>query len=277
MWILLGWGLRRGALKDCGPWIALTVTGVVLSLGSYFQWSYESTGIPLPYLLFKKLPLLGVFRGPSRMILLATVGWSVLVAVSFAEIRRSIKGRRLPMGLLGLLLCIYSWEMGLGSIGGWATPVRSGGVYERLSEDKTSAAVLELPVGITGAGDVTVNAQEFMLHQPLHGKPLVVGRPTRQSRRSLHFCENTDVVYELTHPHVLAGLYERKDLRGRLAQLKRTGREVLREHKIRYVLFHENDSFFSARIMKRYSRFLDDVLGPAQMRDDTGLRMYRIY
>jgi hypothetical protein len=167
--------------------------------------------------------------------------------------------------------------MGVASAAKVATPLDRGPIYAALRADVSDGAVLELPAAIGRNGEVTLNVQEFMLHQPLHEKPLVVGRPPRHRRASVAFCEETDVVYELTHPWTLGPLAADPTLKARRRWLVAQGRSILTSHRIRYIVFHANDDFFPLSERQAYARFLNDALGRPAIVQPNGTVLFRIF
>ena len=208
-----------------------------------------NTKIPLPYWILANLPIFDNFRAPSRFILLAWTGAAVLAAVSLKALLSSIKVKSTRIFLFIIVILGYSWEMGLGSINGWTTPLNDGKAYQFLKTDPGQGGVLEVPVAVNKQGDISINAQAFMLHQPIHEKPLVLGRPPRQTKRSLEFIESTDFVYELTHPAAIRSLYSDPKLKARRDLLIREGRQRLQKNKIDFVLLHTRNRFFSKEII----------------------------
>jgi hypothetical protein len=274
---LLGIGMASRAYTKQRAWVILIVTGIILSLGPHLQIAYRETGVPLPYLIFQKIPFLNMYRSPSRMILLTSTGLAVLTALAFQRICGLIKRDAWKYVLLFLLVGAYSWEMGLYAIGKNFTPLDVGPAYQQLAQDNGPGAVLELPVAINSQGEVSINAQLYMLTQPLHGKPLVAARPSRHTWDSLAFCENTDFVYELTHPSSIQALRSDPRLRDRLATLAKEGTSVLAKNHIQYVVFHNEDNFFSDRVKTDYRWFLETVLGPPTIKDENGVELFRVF
>jgi len=273
--LFLGW--RRKLFKGQGIWVGLLVAGFLLSLGPFLNIAFQETSIPLPYLIFDRFPILGAFRTPSRFILLWWVGASVLAAIAMKDLLNRIPKKGLKIAFsLGLFL-IFGWEMGLSKIGNWFMVIEGGEAYEILKRDKSSFGVLEVPVAVGKRGDISINAQTFMLHQPLHGKPLIVARPPRHTKKSLSFCEETDVVYELTHPHAIRKIYSDPRLKDRLDFLRGNGKAILEKNKVKYILFHTRDRFFNQRVHEDYFEFISDVLGEPLLKDKFGIHIYKVY
>ncbi len=266
-------GIRLKSFRNQGCWIVLGMVGLVMSLGPDLQFSYSQSGFPLPYIAFSKLPVFEMFRVPSRMILLTWLGVSVLSGVVFSRIDSLLKRSWTKLILLVVIIGAFSWEMGVMATGDMFATVHNGLIYQRLKSDPVPGAVLELPVAINRSTGVSLNAEKFMLYQPLHNRPLVVGRPARYSEASLSFCNGTDFVYELTHPITISQLYSMTD---RFQQLKSTGRDILKENGIRFVLFHRKDRFFSDKTNSLYERLLVDVLGPPVLIDENDMALFEL-
>jgi hypothetical protein len=223
------------------------------------------------------LPFLSAFRAPARMILFAFVGLAVLLALSFRRLAQPDFHVAVKYIFAVAFLCFFSWEMALWSIGRWTTNLDTGGVYAALKQNSDGAAVLELPLAIKKTGDISINVQAHMLYQPAHGHPLVVGRPSRHTQACLNLCENTDYLYELTHPQAILELYSNPLLAGRLRVLLRDGRSILRKNGIGYVVFHGDDQFFTEDLKSNVKRFLLESLGPEDVRDGKSRLLFKIY
>lgn len=274
--ILLALGLRRGNSRAWKPWAGLFAGGAILSMGPFLQWSYRETAVVLPYAAFKVIPFLGLLREPARLIVLSSLALSVLAAIAFLELSGRLRRDWMRTGLLAAFAAAYAWEMGLSSVGGAYSRLNREGAHAVLAGEGLPGAVLELPAAIF-KGDVTINVQEYMLYQPLHRRPLVLGRPPRHTRESLAFCETTDFVYELTHPRVLPALYASPALKPRLEALRRTGPGILKRHSIRYVLFHSRDGFFPEAEKNGALRLLTDALGGPALVDGDGVMLFKAY
>jgi hypothetical protein len=269
-------GARKGAFKFHRAWIGLSLVGILLALGPRLEIFFVPTALPLPYRVFEKLPFFGLFRSPARMILLTWTGVSVLAALSFEALGRLLPNSTLRRAALLAVLFSFSWEMGLSAIGKIATPLREGGVYLFLQNERSDGGLLELPAAVNGEGDISLNVQEHMLVQPLHGWPLVVGRPSRHTRESLHALLNGEFLYELVHPHTLRQLYQDPALRTRLTDLQKRGPSLLEKLHIQYVIFHSEDAFFSMEIKNHLESFLNGSLGRPIVVDPDGRRLYKV-
>jgi hypothetical protein len=116
-----------------------------------------------------------------------------------------------------------------------------------------------------------------MLYQPVHGRPLVLGRPSRHTVESLSFCQNQDFVFELTHPWVISSLYSDPKFLERLKNIQCHGREILEKNRIRHVIFHLDDRLFNSKVKEGYLRLLQDVLGPPASQEGNALVVFEVY
>lgn len=274
---LLAWGARRNAFKGQGAWTALGVGSLVLSLGPRLELAYAPTWVPLPYAVFKALPLAASLRAPARLVMLAWLAAAVLAAFAFRALWDALADRPRPRAALAAALAAaFAWELALPQAGTWWTELPAGGAYEALRRDARPGAVLELPAAVGAAGDVSVNVQPAMLAQPLHGRALVLGRPPRHTWDALKTCLNTDVLYEATHPAVLRALTTGPALKGRLETLRRGGREALRRAGVGFILLKPRDPLFSAEVVADTRRLLDAVLGGPELVDADGVAVYAV-
>lgn len=271
-WTLLG--LKLEGVKKLKSWWVLMGTGIILSLGPYVSFNYQPTSLPLPYLLFQSVPGLDLFRAPARMILLTWLGLGILTAANFSNIKKLIHSEWKMNALLVAFLGIFGWEMGLHALGHQFDPLLIGEAYKTVKNSPTTGAILELPVSFKRNGEVSQTAEEFMLYQPFHRRPLVVGRPARYTKSSLSFINQTDVVYELTHPLTIKALYEKPALKQRLDYLKQCGRDHLAKQNIDAVLFHNKNKYFSPEIMGLIKTFLQDIFGPPDLTDEYGRSLF---
>ncbi len=272
---LLAVGWKRGALRRRGPWLGLAAAGAVLALGPRLQWAYAGGRLPLPYALLELAGPLRAFRAPARMIVLSWVGLCALAGCSFAAWTRDWKpGTRAACAAAVLLS--FSWEMGLSVLGRQCAAAEPSGVFARLRQDPAPGAVLELPVSISGSGEVSVNSEAFMLREPLYGRPLVVGRPVRYTDDSLDFCMTKPLAFELTHPPALEALYAAKPSPARLRALARAGRAAFAKAGVRFVLLHTRDGFISALDRRLDSELLRASLGAPVEADPDGSLLFEV-
>ena len=104
------------------------VVAFVLALGPYLQVdginsSTTAHPIPLPYLLFHRLPFMNILRIPSRFVAMVMLGLAVLAGLGVAAlsqhsllIRRFPRSRNALVGVLALLILVEYWPGSLGTL-----------------------------------------------------------------------------------------------------------------------------------------------------------------
>jgi hypothetical protein len=166
-------------------WSVLATGALVMALGPELRINENTnTGLPLPYALFRLLPLVSITRNPSRFIILAMLGIAVLSAFALDWLgtatylnrpfnrmnpqRRWRLVRSLLAGLTVSLLIMESW-----------TPlplfeVKSNPFLEKLATEPGHSYLLELPITRHYNHD-----QVRMFNQIAHGQPIVGGYLSR--------------------------------------------------------------------------------------------------
>ncbi|MCG3205129.1 MAG: hypothetical protein KCHDKBKB_01847 [Elusimicrobia bacterium] len=262
LWGLVIWGWKKKVYTWTSPWLWLCLCGLVLAMGPLLNIAYQPTQIPLPFALFQMIPFSNIFRSPARLVHISWLGIAVLAGMSFSCVANSyFKTRTGQSVFCFIFLMIYSWEMGLHRVGNIYTTLLENSSVEYLKNDPNAGAVLDLPAMILKSGDISLNVQRAMLYQPLHGRPLVVGRGSRHTQTSLSFCENTEVIYELTHPFVLVELYRQTMLENHRKKLIDQARSIFLENNIRYIILRKDDQTFGVEVLALYEKFLRESLG----------------
>jgi len=272
---LVLYGLWRGLHKKdiFAFWLWVLGFSAVLTLGPWLKLSPEGqTWIPLPYLLLKSLPVVSEFRTSSRILMTVTLASSALVALSLSELFRD-RTRAWRLGAGAVLLAAVFFEFDLAVIGKRYVSSVPSPVYEAIRRDPGQAAVLELPAAYDPDGNLLVRMQQYMLLQPYHRHPLVLGYPSRYLLSSLEFTEKTEAVYELTHPWVLARLNSKPELKARRAWLAAHSARLLREAGIKFVVYHpERD--LGEQLHRDLEKWLPETLGRPLLKDEAGVQLF---
>ncbi len=178
-------------------WIITAIVASVISLGPELKLTQtaddQTTGIPMPYALFYKLPVLSIGRDPGRFYLLAMLGFGLLLAYGLRELLAGVERWGSGVGgwgsevvrspLVGILLVIIVLTVTLGGFvvkagEAQANPPDWPAFYYELAKDKESYAILELPLFTEkGRGEDTYEA-----YQSIHGKPRFGGRLARDHK-----------------------------------------------------------------------------------------------
>jgi hypothetical protein len=162
----------------------LTAGGVffVLSLGNTLKVGGWQTGIPLPFALFDKLPVLHHLRAPSRFSIMLMLCLGVLLAVSWTALTERISRSSARIGWTAVASAALVAEY-------LAVPIPlfqagTAPIYDRIAGEPGDFTVVEIP-GVEQVGG------HLMYHQTVHGKRIFIGTVARAPR------EKTDYFFGL--------------------------------------------------------------------------------
>lgn len=142
-------GLFERAFVGRGWWLAVTLAGLVLSLGPILHVAGDPITDLTPYRLLAQLPLFGLMRLPHRWLLVASLGLAVLAA-------RGARGA--PWLAAGLIVLETLW---FGAPAETPVPL--------LPSTELAGPVLDLPPRTMGTGDAR---GLYLLWQRTHGRPV---------------------------------------------------------------------------------------------------------
>jgi hypothetical protein len=154
-------------------WLVVAVAFVVLALGPHLLIGGKDTGIPMPYLLLNKIPLLGAARVPMRLIVIVSLAMSVLAAyglVALWEMVRATSARASLFAIVGLLVVLEFFAIPRTLITPTVHPF-----FESIAAngaDGAHEAVLELPV--------VPRTAPSMLNQTVHQHPIMSAYTARK-------------------------------------------------------------------------------------------------
>jgi len=154
--LLAVWGLVR---RRDWLWGAMALVGLVLCLGPELQVAGRLTGIPLPYALWARLPLMGWGRTPERFGQLSMFAMALLAAQGLESVRLS----RVATGALLALVAVDLLVL-------WPFPAGTESPPSFLQAWRgASRAVLSMPIKKRQIGNLA------MYYQTEHGLPIVGG------------------------------------------------------------------------------------------------------
>ena len=204
--VLLGWmslalamyGVVRGLDFWMKCFAAMLAAFAVLSLGEGLRLPGGAEPvIPLPFLLWRKLPLLGIMRGSLYFGLMVQVCVAILAGHGVKRLWERLDGwqpRQVPrvqlalgIGLLALILA-ETLQAPLAPV-----PVRFHPVYEAIQYDGKEGVILDAPIGYTRES-TPHHAGWSMYLQTLHNKPLVGGYTQFDGRQRLAFLDQNPVL-----------------------------------------------------------------------------------
>lgn len=173
VWLLLtrtSWIRHRAS----GLWMAVAALFLVWSLGPYLTVLGFNTGLPLPGILLRYVPVVANARIPGRAIVMVYLSLSMLLAIATASGRFAARPSTIWLLCLAML-CDFA-----------AAPVPLFAldrpeVYRDLAS-LPRGAVMELPFGVRdGFGETGALDARTLFYQSIHGNPIVGGFVARLS------------------------------------------------------------------------------------------------
>lgn len=167
--LLASYALFKAKFKHKGFFITMSLTGILLALGSYPHiFEKPVPFIPLPYHFIEHIPIINAARTPARFAFLIYFGMSILVGFgSQALIDKAKQNGRLyikraiPMGVIVVL--IADFFMAPFPTSTFAAPA----FYNKIREEPSNYGIMNLPLG---SGE-----RRFMALQIVHQKPICGG------------------------------------------------------------------------------------------------------
>jgi hypothetical protein len=183
-WVCLGVVILAGLWRS--RWFYLAVGATIMSMGTHLYLAQTNTWCPLPFFLFRLIPVLGNVRVPERWMAVGAIAWAVLLALSLLKLSAA-RGWSLRKLCLVTILCLLveNWP-GIPAV---ATPPISP-VYLRLKQEPPGG-VLTVPFYIgdssIGTGDALngrfIFPWDHLWAQITHEKPILGGYVGRISRK----------------------------------------------------------------------------------------------
>jgi hypothetical protein len=256
--MLLAW--RSGAWRPPRFWIAVTVGCALLSLGPFIQVGGLNSHVPTPWAVLRYIPVIGAARMPSRLAVVTTLGFAVLLATALSAlaVRYPHRRRLIAVGAAAAL------TLELLPIPRTLYPAEIPSIYQTVRDDPRRVRVLELPTGVrdglSSLGDFNASAQ---FHQTFHEKALIGGYLSRVSRDTQEFYRRVPVL------DALLTLSERQPLDIAAADRARAqADDFLAFAQIGYVVFH------TERISPQLRSFAIDAFKLRLLGVDRGRELY---
>jgi hypothetical protein len=203
--VILGWvpiavtmyGMTRGLDFWTMRFAGVLAGFFILSLGEGLHLpGLEDPVLPLPLVVWRRIPALGIIRGAFYFYLMVQVCFAVLVGYGagklwqrWSELSPGKTGWRRPAlgaGLLALTL-VEAFQGPLPSQYSHSQPV-----YELVRREGTGKAMLDIPLSF--AGTTGTYAGRSMFFQTVHTKPLVTGFTSFDTVARLAFLEDHPVL-----------------------------------------------------------------------------------
>jgi hypothetical protein len=156
--------------REQSAWRSVAIAFLIWALGPFLVVGGFDTGLKLPAILLRYVPLVANARMPGRAIVIVYMAVGVLLAVRMSAAR----GRLRSPGLQWMLIALVAFEY-------WASPMPLTGldrpeVYTVL-KTQPAGAVCEVPFGIGDGLSAGVGSQErrVLFYATEHEHPLVGG------------------------------------------------------------------------------------------------------
>lgn len=233
------------------PWAGAALIFALLALGPTLQIGGVDRGVPLPYTLFGRVPLLNIARVPDRLSLVVTLCLAVLVGLALAGLARRFGGRIGPRGgvaLVGLLVAALLLEH-------LAIPFPLEAVspppfYQRLAASDEPGTVLELPY--------CKQCSITNYRQTVHQHPVIGGYI---SRRLAYPIRDSPLYRELpTDPDIVPAVAQED-----------VGRQILAYADVRWIIVFRAEAEGDAGV----ERFLARFAAPTPLYEDAEMVVYR--
>jgi hypothetical protein len=210
------------APRQTALWATIGGVLVLLSFGPQLRIGNSDTGIPMPYGLFRMLPIFDIFRAPVRMNLVATLMFGIVAAFGLRHM-----AQRLPIALAwgGALLLVVliageTFRLPFPLVDGRVSPF-----YAQVAQEQGKWSMLELPF------DRPDREVLEMYQQTHHGKDILTGRPARSL---------PGLPYRFAPPIVSA---DNADLRPDIVSMSSAARDqLLRGLRVRYLIVRPGDA-----------------------------------
>lgn len=162
------WIRRR--LEGASLWLLAGGVFYLLSLGSSLHVFGTDTGLPLPFALLAKIPVLDNLRAPSRFAILTVLALAMLLALAWTQLVGTHRFRAIATAFAVLLIAAEYVS--------YPTPLFAEDVpslYRDLAKEPGALAVVEIP-------GIEQEPVETMYHQTFHEKPMFIGTVARVPR-----------------------------------------------------------------------------------------------
>jgi hypothetical protein len=209
-------------------WLLVTMTFLVWALGPFLTIFGVNTGLPLPQILLRYVPVVSNARIPAHAAVMVCLGTAMLLAYAMSRARRLQAGGAATAVIAAILLDLLAAPFPL-------TPLPQPPLYARLAS-RPAGVVLDVPTGIRdGFGPVGVFDASVLYFQTIHRHPIATGYVARLPLSVRQRYEESPVMRTLFH--LSAGEDAGQPLDPRAA------REALsRDWHVRYVVVHGSAS-----------------------------------
>lgn len=264
------WLIRKGTTRFMvGLWVFIASSFFILSLGPwlhYFGKVYKQ--VPLPFVAYHFLPLIGGIQEPLRFQPLTILGLSVLAGYTLSYLLNLLKKGVLKIILTLIVVLLVSFEYLPIPIP--MTELKIPSVYTQIKEDKGDFSVLDLPVGwntgnfLFGYGPIGT----LQYYQTFHQKKIFRATVARLPAQNITFYQNIPLLKYLARP---LGNPDNEDLNPALV------RKTFADLKVKYILIHlKYYEHGKNRTLGQSQELIENVLGAKKYYESEGVIGYTL-
>jgi hypothetical protein len=160
------------ALAAARRWLLMTMIFLVWAVGPFLTIFGVNTGLPLPQILLRYVPVVSNARIPAHAAVMVCLGTAILLAYAMSRARR-LQARGPAAAVVAVILIdLLAAPFPL-------TPLPHPPLYERLAS-RPAGAVLDVPTGIRdGFGPEGVFDASVLYFQTIHRHPIATGYVAR--------------------------------------------------------------------------------------------------
>jgi hypothetical protein len=238
-------------------WLAVALFCFILSLGPTLHVAGDDTGIPMPYALFRFLPVVDTLRAPIRINSVTTLMLGMVAACGLAHLLRrwsvSVRGGWVVALAITVLITVEAVRLPFPLVDAQVSPF-----YERVAEEPGEWSVLELPLNRFERDRLEMYTQTY------HHKYILTGLISRSAPRMPQ--EAVPLFKQL----------ETTDTRADIVGMTAAERaQLLRAMRVRYLVVRDDPSR-SARAQSQADT-AQRLIGPlTEVYADETLRGYRL-
>ena len=215
-------------------WLLIVGVFAIWALGPYLSVFGLETGLPLPQILLRYVPVASNARVPGHAMVLVSLGTAVLL--SCAMNRTPMFRRRALVGI-GAMMMLLDFT----SIPVATTRLTMPALYDRLGA-LPPGAVLDVPFGILDGAGVDGRFEPRVLYfQTGHGKPITGGYVSRLSPAVKQAFQQSALMRHLMR--LSAGQPS-----GETIDSGRAVEELRSRWKVRYLVLHDEDASSEVRL-----------------------------
>lgn len=256
---------RKTDRKKLGLWFFLFISFLILSIGPCTQIFGPVThlsfcsGLPLPFVFFHKLPLIGGIQEPVRMQLYTMMALSIMAAFGIKELLGKIN-EKLGFALVIIVSLIILTEYYTPLPYTDLTPPK---IYQTIAATPGDFAVLDLPVGWNNqsynTGYSPIGSLQYF--QAVYHKKAFRATVARIPTQNIYYYLNKPLFKYLAQPD--RRIPDQDDLNVELVK------KTFKDMGIKYIVFHK-DLYDpkKARTPGQSLELIDNVLGAKKVYDD---------